>query len=240
MPGNTEGHHWPVTTFWKPMAIMLPHSGVGATTPAPTKLRPGGQQHRPADIDRELRHQGRDGVGDDVAPQDRHVRRAGDIGRLDIAQLADRQHLAAHQPQVDRHVHEGDGDHDALHALAEHGDQGDGEDEDRKRLQHVGGAHHRGAERPPPRPLAFVVADRRRRWRRRLRPTPGYRSRRWRDRRAARRARGSGCPCRCRRYPADGGRPAAAGTRWDRRSSGRTGAIQGASSAIRMTPTTIA
>ena len=40
MPGNTDGHHWPVTMFWKPMAIMLPHSGVGATTPAPTKLRP--------------------------------------------------------------------------------------------------------------------------------------------------------------------------------------------------------
>ena len=24
--------------FWKPMAIMLPHSGVGARTPAPMKL----------------------------------------------------------------------------------------------------------------------------------------------------------------------------------------------------------
>ncbi len=40
MPGNTDGHHWPVMMFWKPMAIMLPHSGVGATTPAPTKLSP--------------------------------------------------------------------------------------------------------------------------------------------------------------------------------------------------------
>ena len=37
-PGKIDGHHWPVTTFWKPMAIMLPHSGVGARTPAPTKL----------------------------------------------------------------------------------------------------------------------------------------------------------------------------------------------------------
>ena len=39
MPGKTDGHHWPVMMFWKPMAIMLPHSGVGATTPAPTKLK---------------------------------------------------------------------------------------------------------------------------------------------------------------------------------------------------------
>ena len=37
-PGKTEGHHWPVVTFWKPIAIMLPHSGAGARTPAPTKL----------------------------------------------------------------------------------------------------------------------------------------------------------------------------------------------------------
>jgi hypothetical protein len=36
----------------------------------------------------------------------------------------------------------------------------DGEDEDRKSL-HVGRAHHEGAERPAPRPLAFVVADHR-------------------------------------------------------------------------------
>ena len=38
-PGKTDGHHWPVTTFWKPMAIIEPHSGVGARTPAPMKER---------------------------------------------------------------------------------------------------------------------------------------------------------------------------------------------------------
>ena len=39
-PGKTDGHHSPVTTFWKPLAIMLPHSGVGERTRAPTKLSP--------------------------------------------------------------------------------------------------------------------------------------------------------------------------------------------------------
>src|SRR5690606_35727716 len=39
-PGKMEGHHWPVTMFWKPEAIIEPHSGVGARTPAPRKDRP--------------------------------------------------------------------------------------------------------------------------------------------------------------------------------------------------------
>ena len=69
MPGNTEGHHWPVTMFWKPMAIMLPHSGVGATHAGADEAEAGGQQHRPADVDGQLRQEGRHGVGDDVAPR---------------------------------------------------------------------------------------------------------------------------------------------------------------------------
>src|SRR5919204_290666 len=39
-PGNTDGHHWPVTMFAAPMAIMDPHSGVGTRTPAPTNDKP--------------------------------------------------------------------------------------------------------------------------------------------------------------------------------------------------------
>ena len=39
-----------------------------------------------------------------------------------------------------------------LHALAEHGDQRDGEDEDREGLQDVGRAHDQPREQPAPKP----------------------------------------------------------------------------------------
>ena len=40
MPGNRDGHQMPMIMLCAPVDTMLPSSGVGGLTPAPTKLRP--------------------------------------------------------------------------------------------------------------------------------------------------------------------------------------------------------
>ena len=156
----------------------------------PDEAQAGGQQHRPADIDRQLRQHRRDRVGDHVAGEDPEVRRAGDIGGLDISHPADGQHLAAHQPQIDRCVHESDRQHDAADALAEDCDERDREDEDRKGLQHIRRTHDECAERRCARCAAPRSSRPTRRSRCRRRPTARCRARRWSDRRAGQRSRG--------------------------------------------------
>ena len=96
-----------------------------------------------------------------MAPQDSHIRSTGYIRRLDVAQLADREHLNAHQPQVNRRIHECDRQNNAFHALPEHGHKRNCEYEHRKRLEHVGRPHHDRTQCTTPRTLALVIADQR-------------------------------------------------------------------------------
>ena len=67
--------------------------------------------------------------------------------------------------EVDRHVHEGDGEHHSLNALAKRRHQRDGENEHWKGLQNIGGPHHcEGEPHPraaPDRIKADKGADRR-------------------------------------------------------------------------------
>ena len=145
-PGNIEGHHWPVTTFWKPMAIMLPHSGVGARTPAPMKESAAVRRMPQPTLTESCASTGPMAFGMTWRRDRLEIGKAVDLRGLDIAHRADAEHLRAHQAQIDRRIDEGDGEHHRLDALAEARHQRDGEDEDRKGLQHVGGAHHREGE----------------------------------------------------------------------------------------------
>ena len=93
-----------------------------------------------------------------MAGEDPEVRSARYIRGLDIPHLADGQHLTAHQPQVDRSIYEGDRQHDAADALTKHGDKRDREDEYRKGLQNICGAHDECAEGGAPSPLPLIIS----------------------------------------------------------------------------------
>ena len=69
------------------------------------------------------------------------IGQSGDVGRFNVAQTANTQHLGPHQPKVNGRINEGDRKHDAGDALPEHRDYRDGEHEYRKCLQDISGAH---------------------------------------------------------------------------------------------------
>ena len=73
--------------FWKPMAIMLPHSGVGASTPAPMKLRAAVSRIDQPTLTESWASTGAMALGMTWRSRIAQIRGAGDIGGLDIAQL---------------------------------------------------------------------------------------------------------------------------------------------------------
>ena len=89
------------------------------------------------------------------------IRKSVDLGGFDIAHGADAQNLRAHEAKIDRRVNERDGKHDGLDALPKAGHESDGEDKNRKGLQHVRRAHQGKGQPDADASTAAVVTDKR-------------------------------------------------------------------------------
>lgn len=120
---------------------MEPHSGIGASTPRPKKLRPDAfriARPRPSVV---WTMTGAEDVRKNVAQDHSRVRAAADARRFNILLIADRENGRAHDSCIRRNGGNADGEDQVKYARSEDGRNNDCQQNARHREHHVHEAH---------------------------------------------------------------------------------------------------